>query len=286
MDDELDVRNLPIAAGQYEKCNYEIQITSAKKNNCLICFSGNGLYFPNTVEAFEERVIESNRFEWKNICQNKLIRRKFKKIIYVRDIWKSWYLYGINSTISDSDKLLDFLRIETNGFDIYTVGNSAGGYAAVKYGCLLGARMVYNYSGQYEIESKKYWHIPGKENRDTRKNKISIADIVSTSPTKIAYFIPGKSEEDIEQYDKVRNCENVFPFLIKSEYHGTTVLGVNYKYIFKLSEKQLVRLSRKYRGKEIGRYRFLLSTAGVVKGLYSCFEAIRYKKKYKSSMGL
>ena len=71
MDENVDVRSLPIVMEQYEELNYEIHMTDSKTKNCLICFSGHGLYFPNTLETFENRIIDNNRFEWKKVNQNK-----------------------------------------------------------------------------------------------------------------------------------------------------------------------------------------------------------------------
>lgn len=44
----------------FEKENYKEIIVNAEKNLCYIFFSGNGLYYPNTVEEFKKTIIESN----------------------------------------------------------------------------------------------------------------------------------------------------------------------------------------------------------------------------------
>ena len=286
MDENVDVRSLPIVMEQYEELNYEIHMTDSKTKNCLICFSGHGLYFPNTLETFENRIIDNNRFEWKKVNQNKIVEKKFKKIIYVRDIWKTWYLYGINSSISNTERLLKFLQNETQGYDVYTVGNSAGGYAAVQYGCLLNAVMVYNYSGQYEIDSKDYWNIENCDNEEIKKERISILNLINNSTTKIAYFIPDEAKTDLEQYEKVKGCSNILPFFIRSRWHGTTVLGVNYKYIFDMSIQKIEKLCKKYGTESINRYHFLFSTTGIIKGIFACCEMVAYKLKHRDTVGL
>ena len=81
----------------YQEKNYKIIHTKAKNKNAIIFFSGNGLYFPNEEKIFSETIIEKNRYEWENISDNKKIKNKYSLIIFVRDIYKQWYLNGINS---------------------------------------------------------------------------------------------------------------------------------------------------------------------------------------------
>jgi hypothetical protein len=73
------------------------------------------------------------------------------KLIFVRDIFKSWYVCGISDRYSSIDDMIDFLKEETKGYKVITVGNSAGGYMAVLAGVLLGAERVFNFSGQYSL---------------------------------------------------------------------------------------------------------------------------------------
>ena len=72
----------------YKALNYRIVETSARTNNAIVFFSGNGLYFPNTKEVFENVILNSDRYEWENIAKNKKIRKYYKLIIFVRDIYK------------------------------------------------------------------------------------------------------------------------------------------------------------------------------------------------------
>ena len=51
----------------YKALNYRIVETSARTNNAIVFFSGNGLYFPNTKEVFENVILNSDRYEWENI---------------------------------------------------------------------------------------------------------------------------------------------------------------------------------------------------------------------------
>lgn len=101
----------------------------------MLCFfSGNGLYYPNTISSFCKTVVEQNRYEWWNVGHSEEIVKQAGKIIYVRDVYKQFYVKGINVEINCIDKLCELLKELTMGMRVVTCGNSAGGYIAVIVG--------------------------------------------------------------------------------------------------------------------------------------------------------
>ena len=101
-----------------ENCNYLIEYSIHSQSNlCAIYFSSNGIYFPNTENTFNEIIVKKNRYEWYDTRV-----KDAQKHIFVRDVLKQWYVKGINSQIDTQAKLLDFLRKETEGYDIITIG--------------------------------------------------------------------------------------------------------------------------------------------------------------------
>lgn len=113
---------------QYQKDNFRVLDLDAKKKTCFIFFSSNGLYFPNDVETFQQTVVEKDRYEWENIAQSSLIRRFAGRLIFVRDLFKAWYVTGINARVNSIDKLIAMLKDLTEGYEVITCGGSAGGY--------------------------------------------------------------------------------------------------------------------------------------------------------------
>lgn len=113
--------------------NYLIEYSEeVPKDYCIIYFSSNDIYYPNTGIAFQEQLLSKNRFEWYKTRVN-----IGYKHIFIRDIQKQWYLGGINSQIDTPEKLFDFLKDETAGYRVIALGSSAGGFAAIIYGQLL-----------------------------------------------------------------------------------------------------------------------------------------------------
>ena len=74
--------------------------------------------------------------------------------LFLTDIDQVWYQSGVRGVGSSIPEVAAFLRgvIDDNGFDrIVMIGNSAGGYAALLFGALVGADVVHAFSPQTEL---------------------------------------------------------------------------------------------------------------------------------------
>lgn len=80
-----------------ELANYSIEYddNSPNKDLCVIWFSSNAIYFPNNEANFKRSILEKDYYEWR--YDTPLSARKH---IFLRDIYKQWYLLGINNFIS------------------------------------------------------------------------------------------------------------------------------------------------------------------------------------------
>jgi hypothetical protein len=226
--------------------NYLIEYSAdVPKEYCIVYFSSNDLYFPNNESAFREHIIEKNRFE---LYGNRI--KRGHKHIFIRDIQKQWYLGGINSSINNPVKLLEFLKEQTSGYKTITLGSSAGGYAAVVYGQQLNAEMIYSFNGQFELESliKK---------SDEKKDPLIFRNIDNKNikpwydttnfivqPKSIFYFHSARSSWDIEQRQHVNN-HAVITISFNSNNHGLPFYRFNLHSIINMSYDQLVELSKK-----------------------------------------
>lgn len=131
--------------------NYLIEFSEngkVERDLCAIYFSSNGIYFPNTANTFYHALVEKNRFEW----YGNRIKRAYKHI-FVRDVYKQWYVKGISQKIPSSEALVEWLKKECKGYKVITLGSSAGGYAAVLFGAMIGAELQLAFSPQVSIES-------------------------------------------------------------------------------------------------------------------------------------
>lgn len=269
----------------YEKDNYYIIDHGNNTKKYLIFFSGNGLYFPNTVETFNEKIAKRDRYEWQNVIKGAKKLKKFEKIIFVRDLYKTWYVRGINKRVNTLDKLAEMLsELCKDATEIVTVGNSAGGYIASLMGVLLNASAVYNFSGQYDIayavKDNPFWKafskVEGKKYQD-------LCPLIESSKVSIFYFYPGRCEADLKQYELVKNMKNVYSFALDDENHGLTVLPMNYQYLFAMSSKRLKRSCRRNKGRLINKKVYLVETAGLWHAFVDYFRFKIGKSNYNSA---
>lgn len=94
----------PLAEEIYNKDNYKIiDNPHGTRDECILYFSSNNIWFPNTEEAFKHSFVENDYYEWVKYGST-----VSKKAIFFRDIYKSWYVTGINRHISSIDKLAEF----------------------------------------------------------------------------------------------------------------------------------------------------------------------------------
>ncbi|TDO19027.1 hypothetical protein [Pedobacter duraquae] len=211
---------------------------------CVLYFSSNNIYFPNTSEAFTESIIDKGRYEW----YGNRINKGFKHI-FLRDIKKQWYLTGINNDIDDPEKLIAFLKAETQGYKIIAVGSSAGGFISTIIGQSLGAEQIYSFNGQSEILSLLAKPNASTVNPILFRNKdnsklLPFFDVLNfiTHPKSIFYFYSTASQWDIEQHAHLTNrAINVYAF--KTSNHGIPFLKTNLPVILNLPEPDLLKLS-------------------------------------------
>jgi len=244
-----------------ESDNYLVQYNEkGSKEKCVIYFSSNNIYYPNEPEVFQKDIIDKNRFEW----YGARIIDAYKHIL-IRDIKKQWFLNGINDEINTPEKLLEFLKIETKGFDeIVTLGSSAGGYAAVLFGQQLDANLTYCFNGQFEVNSlleKSSESIDPlifrcRDNSSLRpfydiKNYI-------TKPERILYFTSAKSSWDIEQQEHVKDIKmQVFSF--STSHHGIPFIKSILPKLLNLDINELM----KYKGNKINPILFSIRVGGI-----------------------
>lgn len=227
--------------------NYKIEYSDDGDNSvCAIYFSSNDIYFPNNEEKFTERIINKHFFEWYHTRITKA-----HKHIFLRDIFKQWYLKGINSSINSPEKLSEFLLQETKGYHhIIALGSSAGGYAAILYGSLIGAHKVFAFNPQFEINtllkrSSEMINPLVFRLKDSMSKWYDIVPLIN-SKTEIYYFYSQNSQWDKEQHKHIIPMKNLHQICFNSAHHGIpfiknalhVILNANNEFLKSL-EKQI-----------------------------------------------
>lgn len=229
--------------------NYKIEYdNSCKANICAIYFSSNDIYYPNNEDIFRKRIVEKNFFEWYNT------RINARKHIFIRDIFKQWYLEGINAELDSPEKIFEWLKGETEGYEVVTVGSSAGGYSAVLYGSLLKAQKVIAFNAQFSLKAigdesgEKCNPLVYKYKNTDRSKYFELKDKISDS-VNYFYFLSVGCEEDMLQATKLFtppippksfNC-----LRFKTAHHGIPFLKVALVKVLNMEEKDLKGFTKK-----------------------------------------
>lgn len=238
----------------YKKQNIKIIEYKNRKQSCLILCSSHAIYYPNTEAEYIKKIRRQDRYEWENITKNNRIRNNFSKIIFIRDIYKQWYVSGVSITLNSIDALVDYLRKEIGGMgNIVTAGNSAGAYAAVLIGVLLNADRIINISGQYSLLPyiDKNFLLQRYQNNINYSKYYNLYTFLQNNKEPILYFFPAKCPDDNYQFALVKHCPNIMSFRINSAQHGTGINAVWYPYLFTGRSKEIDKIYRRYKDKMI-----------------------------------
>ena len=217
----------PLAEEAYKKDNYKITLHPEVKNGeCVLYFSSNEVWFPNTEGTFHSAILEKDRYEWEAKPY-----RVGEKNIYIRDIYKSWYVQGVSERLGSIDAVLAWLKEETAGYEVVCIGSSAGGYMATVAGIYLHAKIVYAFSPQYCLYHPAYYDknpfLQKYKDDANREKYYDISPMVNKSDIPIVYIYPDACAEDIFQADKIKKRENLIKWGLHNKHHGIVVYKCN-----------------------------------------------------------
>lgn len=210
-----------------------------EKDRCVVFFSSNSLYFPNDPAAFQKKVIEQNYYEWMHISRIKSVRRRFKRIIFLRDVYKQWYSLGINSQLSSMDSVIEMLRKETDGYRLTVCGSSSGGYAAIVVGNALDAEIIICNSPQFDLTIDKDY-FANLLDADVTDIYINIRRQLIDSSDKIFCIIPSEAESDRKQLALIKDI-GINRLYIQSTEHGKTIAALCYPHLLTMSFEEIRR---------------------------------------------
>lgn len=247
------------------------------KSYCAIYFCSNDIWFPHTEEIFKKRIVNLNFFEWYK-CRIK----KAYKHIFVRDVFKQWYLTGINGNVNSQDKLYEWLLSETSGYKTITVGSSAGGYAASLFGSRLKSEMVICFNAQFSL--KNIALNSGPQNNPIVYSMVKEsgfdAGIVKffDARTPIFYVLSNKSEIDLWHSQFVKNHPSVHVVEFTSKKHGIPFLKVALANFINFDASKLENLSKKKQSSIV----FTISEVGLSKTITGFAQQVvsTYKKRH------
>lgn len=262
-----DVRDSEIIRYCYQNVqNYKVvDNPKATGNVCMLFVSSNSIYFPNTEEAVAKSLVEHDRFEWFNLAQLEPLQSAVARLIFIRDVYKQWYISGINEEIDGVDKLASFLKELIDGFSLVIVGNSSGGYLSALLATKLQAERAFSISGQWDIRDQEQKAPFVKAEANNGYDYINIVDLLSSN-IPIFYLYPARCKWDREQAEIVRTKKNIIHIPFNQEGHGATCYGFNLPWLFMMENNALTKLSENAPEGGWKRISFLFNSMGILKG--------------------
>lgn len=277
--DDLNLWKSPnsLVDNVYKKDNYEV-VDYANTNLCYIFFSSNGLFFPDTTSEFIDKIIDKDRYEWKRMASSNEVIKRSGRHIFVRDIYKQWYIKGINQEINSIENLIFFLKELTQGYEVITVGSSAGGYIAALIAAEISAKYCFDFSGQISlweaVKTNPFVKAGVKDN--AVKKYYDISKLIGDSECIYYYFYPQYNAKDVEQFAKIRMYPNVRGFSFGEKNHAATMFAGNMRYIICKDHEYMERLYKHYEKKVINKLTFLARTVPVSKVFMILYKEVRH----------
>lgn len=241
---------------------------------CLIAISSNGL--------------KSNKvYEWENIVKNRKFKN-FKKIIFLRDLTFRFFINGINNELNNINKIIDFLRVETKGLKVYTIGISSGGYLAMILGIFLenvervfsigGVTNILNWHGSYcDFNFNEFDEV--KKANESQEYYFSINKFAKQLHCTIygVYAIFADADKPLVKDLLDMNSKFIKVVTLNTKKHGDYLSSYDYiEFLFK-GKDQLDRLFDGLENQIISKRKFTYKNLGFFKICITKFDKIRRK---------
>ena len=280
--DSSSIKNA-FKSGNY-KIEYAVKNDLIENDLCVIYFSSNEIYYPNTKESFEYSILKRDKYEWK---RNKF--PKAKKHIFLRDLHKQWYLSGINDFLNDPNKVFEFLKNESIGYRVITIGSSAGGYAALLFGSMLKCDRIYAFNAQLNlrITMKNSNHLTDPILFEKVKEKdfeyfFDLSNFLNNK-TDNYYFQSCNSKMDVEQFDGInKKAQNTLKTIrFQTSNHGFPFLRINLLSVLSFDKFKIDSLVNK----KFHPILFSISLIGIFQTVIFVFKAYKdrfFKKQLES----
>lgn len=236
--------------------NIKVQTNNNSSKFCLIAFSSNGA----NIEY---------KYEFENICKSRRIIKSFKKIIFVRDLSRHFYIDGINNELNDIFKITNRLIELTKGMTVRTIGYSAGGYMALLSALLMnnvdrviapGAVLnLLEWHGSYNDYNFSDFDVVKDATLD-KKKYFNLLPFMHSIEAEIFAFYAALSESDKRIINNFSNEKkgNIHIILYNTTKHGSYCKPLDYKYLLTYKTEKLCKIVSKNETKVVSPSRFSL----------------------------
>ncbi|WP_428356987.1 hypothetical protein [Methyloprofundus sp.] len=146
-------------------------------------------------------------------------------IIFVKDFKQAWYQCGLLGLTENITETTHFLKkiIPDSTERLVTIGTSAGGFAAILFGCLLGAQKSVSFAPQTFLNKKEFMVFRSIDSRWTEIQESKFLDlkrVIGEANTTHNIYVGKYNHKDMAHAANLTNFEKVFLHEIDSESHN------------------------------------------------------------------
>lgn len=286
----FDILDNPLVFSQLEKDNFLVEDTNNDSNLCCIYFSSHGVFYPVTETIFQNEIVKKDRYEWyKRRLPN------IKRHIFLRDIRLSFYVEGINRHYNSIDKVIELLRGLTDGYDVITIGSSAGGYMAALVGGVLSAKVSFVFSAQFDLLKDSAFGTKKlllRHNEDQTYSKWF--NICGLRKSNMVYICPMNSYSDIIQYERLINNtltlrqiqdKQIVIFPLRSKTHGVILNAFCLARLLDMSFSEIFKFRQLFVSSKISPWYLSFRLVGINKTLLGLSQFL-FKKVHNLKLKL
>ena len=246
----------------YDQENYRIVDVCDHNQTCLIFFSSHNIYYPNNESELVRTIFLRDRYEWMNTACSSYVLENVGRIIFLRDVYKQFYVTGISSKYPSIGETINFLKEKVEGYQVITFGSSAGGYMAMVAGILLKAKYIINNSGNFNINNSLHLEseiIQKAIYNENNRPYLDLRNLLVGNVIPIYYFMAGKNDNECQQYSNVKHIDCIKHIPFSEHNHATTVFPGNWVYLI-LNEELLNKLYKQSQSKQLEKIGVLFRT--------------------------
>ncbi|OHV12003.1 hypothetical protein [Kushneria phosphatilytica] len=182
----------------HESEDLKIGLLNKPGKHVCICFTGVGHALGG---------IDVQKEEFKNI-------EKIGNIIYIVDKKRSW---GNNLDING---IVDFLTPYTRGREVYTIGNSMGGFLGILFSKHLKTKCSISFAPQYSICKSVVPNETRWKNYISEISKIEHVSLENSFSQSTSYFsFFGDDTVERQHWENFPIASNMYSFIIKNQSH-------------------------------------------------------------------
>lgn len=182
-----------------------IRIISHVSNSPFIVFT-----FAGMANSGDGGALAMPKIEWKNMCKKCL---SGQTVVSIRDVRNSHYLKGLAGQTRSVDKTMKYLKALSQSLcpdatPIF-IGSSAGGYAALLYGCLFPSdfeKKILAFSPQVNL---RIWPFLQDRRLSASKHADITSLIANADSAKVTVHIGSHNEVDVQQISPLRQLPHI-----------------------------------------------------------------------------